>query len=153
NQCGVADGPVELVSVAHVEGCLVDGLAPDDRVAMLQDEAGKLPVRYAQCRGRGIEGLAQLGSDLLRDRPIAGRGDDSLTAREMADNGAQAAVGQNKIRIEKDLPMLDHRRTKITESSMQCIGERHSVLVFRHDQIVESEESNGTDIPDTSDRW
>src|SRR5262249_60044761 len=99
------------------------------------------------------EMLAQLGSDLLRDRTIAGRGDDSLTAREMADNGAQAAVGQNKIRIEKDLPMLDHRRTKITESSMQCIGERHSVLVFRHDQIVESDKANGTKFSNAHDRW
>src|SRR5262249_29313794 len=120
---------------------------------MLQDEPGKLPVRYAQHRGRGIEVLMQLGSDLLGDRTIAGRGDDPLSAREMADNGAQAAVGQNEIGIEKDLPALGHCRTKITESSMQCIGERHSVLIFRDYQIIELDESNGTNTAGSSDRW
>src|SRR5262249_51852488 len=71
----------------------------------------------------------------------------------MADNGTQAAVGQNEVGIEKDLPMLGHRRTEIAECSMQCIGERHSVLVLRHDQIVESDKSNGTNILEARDRW
>src|SRR6266576_5203 len=100
-----------------------------------------------------MEVPAQLRNNLLGDRTIARRGHDPLSPREMADNGAQAAVGQNKIGIEKDLPMLGHPRTKISKCSMQCIGERHSVLVFRHDQIVESDKTNRTNFSDARDRW
>src|ERR1700730_12109347 len=91
-QCAVVDGPIELVRVTHVESCLVHGLTADDRVAVLEDQPGKLAMRYAQGRSRRIEVLAQLGNDLLRDGTVARRSDDPLPPSEMADDRAQRSA-------------------------------------------------------------
>src|SRR5262245_5701727 len=71
----------------------------------------------------------------------------------MADNTPQAAAGQNEIGIEKNLPMFSHLRTKVSERSMQRVGQCHSILVLRHDQIVEFDKTNRTNFSDARDRW
>src|ERR1700730_1528046 len=122
-------------------------------MSILKNEPSELARRHAQNRSGGIKALAQLGNDLLGDRAIARRGDDPRPMREMVDNTPQAPAGQNEIGIEKNLPMFGHRRTKIAECSMQRVGQCHSILVFRHDQIVESDETNRTNVSNARDRW
>src|ERR1700730_4045251 len=78
--------PIELVHISHVESRLIYSFAADNRMTVLEDEAGELAVRYAQRGSRRIKMFAQLGNDLLRDRTVARRGNDPLPSSKMADD-------------------------------------------------------------------
>src|SRR5215467_11822747 len=118
NQRIVVNEPIELVHITQMEGWLVDRLALNDGMPILQREPRELAWRHTQDRRGRINALAEQGSHILGDRAIAGCGDNSFSARKLTDDTAQASVRQNEIGIEKNLPMFSHLLTKIAESPM-----------------------------------
>jgi hypothetical protein len=49
--------------------------------------------------------------------------------------------------------MLRHRRTKVAERAMQGVGQSHSVFVFGHYQVIESDKANRAKFLDAGDHW
>ena len=129
-----------------MKGALVDRLAANRVVPMRQCELGHLARWHRQRAGLWIDALEQLGLGLLGDYTIAGRGNQPFPADEVIEQSAQASFRQDEVGVQKDEPMVGHCRAKIGKTAMQCVGQRHPVLLVRRgNEVVETDQLKGTD--------
>jgi hypothetical protein len=91
-------------------------------VTVLDRKCSQLTRRDGQSRRVWVNPPAQFWSDFRCTYTVTGGSYQVLTPSQMTKQVAQASIRQDEICVEKDLPVVRHRRTEVAETAMQCMG-------------------------------